>query len=198
MTVTDDGKGNLIVTKSVKVGGEDVPNSSGADYKFGFVNEKLYTKIKLTKKIDSLVTGDTTGEEQLTNVTCVFKVTYLDPILTDAQGNRRKVSRTVSVQFDATNVTAETATLDKIPLDADVQVEEVYAADYEGNTETALARLEIDPDTNLPMWTATFKNKRKGDVTGGSVINEMGNNGNGFVITNRRQRPVNNTQPPDA
>ena len=198
VTVTDKGDGTLTVTKTVKVDGTDVPNSSGADYKFGFVNEKLYTKIKLTKKIDSLVTGDTTGEEQLTNVTCVFKVTYLDPILTDAQGNRRKVSRTVSVQFDATNVTAETATLDKIPLDADVQVEEVYAADYEGNTETALARLEIDPDTNLPMWTATFKNKRKGDVTGGSVINEMGKKGNGFVITNRRQRPVNNTQPPDA
>ena len=186
ITVTDNGDGTLDVKTSDNV------------VTYGFVNEKLYTKIRLTKKINSLVTGDTTGEEQLTNVTCVFKVTYLDPILTDAQGNRRKVSRTVSVQFDATNVTAETATLDKIPLDADVQVEEVYAADYEGNTETALARLEIDPDTNLPMWTATFKNKRKGDVTGGSVINEMGNNGNGFVITNRRQRPVNNTQPPDA
>ncbi|MBR3376765.1 MAG: hypothetical protein IKG44_03685 [Mogibacterium sp.] len=186
ITVTDKGDGTLDVKTSDNV------------VTYGFVNEKLYTKIRLTKKINSLVTGDTTGEEQLTNVTCVFKVTYLDPILTDAEGNRRKVSRTVSVQFDATNVTAETATLDKIPLDAAVQVKEVYAADYEGNIETALARQEIDPDTNLPMWTATFKNSRKGDVTGGSVINEMGKKGNGFVITNRRQRPVNNTQPPDA
>ena len=157
--------------------------------KCGFVNEKIYTKIKLTKEIYKLVDGDT--ESELTNVTCVFKVTYTDPIL------GRKVNRTVSVQFDASSASSDIAWLDKIPIKAtDLKVEEVYAADYNGHIKPGTAIERVDQTDGLPLWTVTFENLKKGDVTGGGVINSVENNGNGFVITNRVDSTGNNPPPP--
>ena len=178
ITVTDNGDGTLKVTSKPE-----------GELSFGFVNEKIYTELKLTKDIDSLVTGDTVDE--LTNVTCVFKVTYDDPIL------GRKVSRTVSVQFDAEKVAAETATVDKIPIEAEdsLKVEEVYAVDYTGQPKEGEALRRIDPETGIPFWTVAFENERNGNKTGSGVINSVEKNEDGFVITNRRDSTGKNPPP---
>ena len=155
------------------------------------MNELIYTKLMLTKNIDSLVARD--AEDELTNVTCVFKVTYTDPLL------GRKVSRSVSVQFDATKVSAEEAVVDKIPIDAtDLKVDEVYAADYTGEIIHGVAIRGEDRDTGLPLWTAEFNNRRNGDIHGSGVINkvEKGKNTDSFVITNRRDSTGKNPPPP--
>ena len=180
ITVTDKGDGTLDVRTSEE---EEGPLT------FDFVNEKIYTRLLLTKNIDSIVTGDTDGE--LTNVTCVFKVSYRDPIL------GVDVGRTVNVQFDAANVKAEEVWVDKIPIDATVNVAEVYSADYRGEPRYAAAIRGTDPKTGLPLWTATFDNKRKGDITGSGVINKVKqvDNSDSFVITNRRDSTGKNPPP---
>jgi len=175
ITVTDKGDGTL-----------DVRTSEGKEgpLTFGFINEKIYTKLLLTKDIDKYVTGDTKGE--LTNVTCVFKVKYKDPIL------GRTVTRTVSVQFDAQHVSAETAEVDKIPIedpDKTFQVIEVYSIDYAGKVKQGKELKRVDQATGLPIWTVAFENEKEDNITGSGVINkvEKGDD-NKFHITNRRDR----------
>ena len=174
ITVTDTGKGTL----AVKRGEEEGPLT------FDFENEKIYTKLLLTKDIDKYVTGDTKGE--LTNVTCVFKVKYKDPIL------GRTVTRTVSVQFDAQHVSADTAEVDKIPIedpDKTFQVIEVYSIDYAGKVKQGKELKRVDQATGLPIWTVAFENEKEDNITGSGVINkvEKGDD-NKFHITNRRDR----------
>ena len=179
ITVTDNGDGTLEVTS----------DPGGKQPSFGFVNEKIYTKIKLTKLIDELVDGDT--EDEPINVTFVFKVKYTDPIL------GRKVNRTVSVQFDASSNSSDVVELDKIPIEAkDLEVTEVYAADYNNGTVTTLKPKKVlDEDTGYWIWIVTFENKRSGNITGSGVINSVEKNEDGFVITNRVDSTGNNPPP---
>ena len=126
-----------------------------------FINKKIYTDLELTKSLDKIVTGDT--ENELVDVTLVFKVTYKDPI------SNLAVNRTVSVKFDANNLTAQTVKVTKIPIEAtNVAVTEVYSADYTGTLG------EVSKDNNsdgTPVFSVTAENRKKGDVTGGGLIN---------------------------
>ena len=174
ITVRDNGDGTLDVKAS-----KDITE-------FGFENKKLYTKLELTKSIDSLVAKDTEGE--LTNVTCVFRITYTNPL------TGKPVNRTASVKFDPSTVTAQKAVLEKIPIDAKdtIQVEEVYGADYTTGKKTkGVVEGSVDPETGIKIFTVEFDNTRSGNTTGGGVINKVsadkGEDGNvsGFSIKNK-------------
>lgn len=151
LTVSDKGDGTLEIVKA-----------EGTD-ELSFVNENRFTELKLTKSLDSLVKQDTEGE--LVDVTLVFKIRYFDSFL------QKNINRNISVKFDADKVAAQTVTVDKIPTDLearDISVDEVYSADYTGTLG------EVSKDNNsdgTPVFSVTAENRKKGDVTGGGLIN---------------------------
>lgn len=178
VTVTDNGNGTLDVDLD-------------EDLQIECKNKERFTKLQLTKNIDEIVVKDTKNNEteELTNVTCFFKIKYTDPMTGKA------IERTVSVQFDPKKVTAETATVEKIPFDAKVEVEEVYAADYTTGEKKKGAALDgVDKDTGIPYFTVTFDNSRHGDITGSGVINTVDKDT--FSIKSRRDSTGNNPSPP--
>ena len=162
---------------------------------FNFVNKKLYTKLELTKSINTRVAGDTEGEQ--TNVTCVFKVTYTDP------QTGKKVNRTAGVKFDASTENVQTVVLDKIPIDAydTIKVEEVYAADYTtGKKIKGVAEGSVDPKTGVKIYTVAFDNQRTGKTTGGGVVNKVsGDKGEDGSVTgfSIKTRDGMNIKPPE-
>ena len=82
-----------------------------------------------------------------------------------------------------------------VPIKAEVKVTEVYAADYkcDGNP-TQDAKLTVDTDNGIKIFTVSFDNKRQGNITGSGVINTVDKNT--FRITNRQDSTGKNQSPP--
>ena len=162
VTVTDKGDGTLDV------------KASDDETTFGFTNGKIYTQLSLTKTIDKFIGEDTDGE--YVNATLVFNIHYIDPITGES------TDRSVSVIFDKDNVTPKTVTVEKIPIDAEVTVKEVYSSNYKPGTVTVT---KMD-ENGYPVWKASCDNTQINTNTGSGVINTIDKNAEGkYEITDR-------------
>ena len=151
-------------------------------------NVKLFDrtpKLKLTKTIDGYNAGDTEGE--FTNATLVFKVTY--------KVDGEEIVRYMNVQYNADTGAVTTAELDKIPIDADISVDEVYSDNYESE-QTSDIELVTDEETGESYYTVSFDNTLKRIEHGSGIINKYEKDASGNFHLQYRIKDGTNPQEP--
>ena len=149
-----------------------------------FTNEQ-FTKLKLTKTIDGYNAGDTEGE--FTNATLVFKVTY--------KVDDEEIVRYMNVQYNADTGAVTTAELDKIPIDAEISVDEVYSDNYESE-QTSDIELVTDEETGESYYTVSFDNTLKRIEHGSGIINKYEKDASGNFHLQYRIKDGTNPQEP--
>ena len=172
VTVSQTEDGKLEATNSL--------GETGAQ----FTNEQ-FTKLKLTKTIDGYNAGDTEGE--FTNATLVFKVTY--------KVDDEEIVRYMNVQYNADTGAVTTAELDKIPIDAEISVDEVYSDNYESE-QTSDIELVTDEETGERYYTVSFDNTLKRIEHGSGIINKYEKDASGNFHLQYRIKDGTNPQEP--
>ena len=146
-----------------------------ADDTVEFTNKKMYTKLMLTKTVDSLIGGDTEGEVEKINATVVFKITY-----TDIDGTA--IERYASVAYEASTNNSQTKYIDKVPYGATVTVEEVYAGNYK---PTGAFTKTVTLGEDEEIFSVEFSNEKDRTITGNGIINKIGKDGENWKIKGR-------------
>ena len=175
----------VTVTVSQTDDGKLEAKSSLGEIGAQFINEQ-FTRLKLTKTIDEYVAGDTEGEK--TNATLVFKVKYTV--------DNKEIVRYMNVQYTAVSGKATTAELDKIPLDAEISIEEVYSSNYKG-TKVSGVELVTDEQTGEQYYAASFENELVRSENGSGIINKYEKDADGnFSIQYRIENGTNKDDSP--
>ncbi|MDO4869693.1 MAG: FctA domain-containing protein [Bacillota bacterium] len=179
VNVKDDGEGNLVPTISYSVkpseaGGSDgspggdsdgtaqTPQAqTGESGELVITNKCEYTDLKIIKKMPQRAEG--LGE----NATLVFKIVGID-----GEGNVI-YENTAGISFDEDSGLFEETTVDKVPLDAEIAIAEVYAENF--TPKDKVLQPHMDTIDGKRVWVVEFENDLTDDKYGSGVVNKYDN-----------------------
>lgn len=131
---------------------------------FTLTNTYSSTDLVITKTLDGIFD---TGEKS--NVTVAFEVigtvTDENGVKTEVYRNYAGIAFTKNDPVDEKGRYLKTVTLTGVPLNADIEVREVYASGYTGTKVSGPTKGDDD------IWTVTFDNTH-GDYSGSGVVNK--------------------------
>ena len=158
--LTDDTEGKLHTEVNYRIKGSDEEPSVGDDDALEITNIYQATKLKLTKKMPKRIELPENGE----NATVIFKITG-----TDKDGNVVYTNH-VGITFDQNSKDYETVTIEDVPTQAKITVEEEYSGSYEPMVEKITKKDLVEEDGEM-IWVFEFENEPDQPTFGSGIVN---------------------------